>query len=72
MDTRRFRPFSRLTMLGLVLMVVANTVRFILERHTTLGEQITDPVVGFFYGVGIATLILGVWRQGRGTRRCAQ
>lgn len=72
MKTHRFRPLNRLSMLGLLFMVIANTVRMTLEHHTTLGEQITDPLGGFLYGAGIGALLLGLWRQGRGGTACAK
>ena len=61
----RKRPFNRTTFVGLVLMALANIVRWVLERHTSLPEDPRDALVGLFYGLAIGCLLLGVWRMNR-------
>ena len=57
--------------LGFIFLAVANIVTYILTRHTSLSEQIVDPLAGFLQGVAIATLLLGIYRQtASGGNRC--
>jgi hypothetical protein len=63
------RRFNRLTMLGLLVLVVANTASFWVQRHTAWPERVSDPLVGFLYGTAIAMTLVGIWRQGRGVER---
>jgi hypothetical protein len=65
------RSLNTLTALGLLALVVANVTSFVLQRHSSLPESLTDPAIGFIYGIAIATTLLGVWRHRRGiqTRR---
>ena len=69
MNARLSRPFDRIICLGLILLAVANTVTFILTRHTSLSEHVVDPFTGFLQGAAIGTLLLGIYRQARSGRR---
>ena len=73
MGLHRFRPLHRLTALGLFALVFANVLTFTIQRHTSLSEDVADPLLGFVHGVAIALTLLGIWRQGRsgGQRHCA-
>jgi hypothetical protein len=75
MNTHHHRSFNRLTIFGLFALVLANTVQYVLTRHTTYSEHVVDPISGFLFGVAIATTLLGVIRQSRQLRgredRCA-
>ena len=66
MRLRRNRGLSRLTMIGLCALAVANLTTLALSRQATFSESVTDPVIGFVHGVAIATTLLGIWRQARG------
>jgi hypothetical protein len=55
----------RLTSLGLILLACANVIVYVLTRHSTLPEQVVDPVSGLLLGVAITVLLLGVFKQGR-------
>ena len=46
--------------LGLVAMVPASLMLWLHRAFPGLSENITDGITGFFYGVAIATLLLGV------------
>ena len=54
--------------LGLFALIVANVVRYILEQKLAVAESIADPVSGFWYGVAIATLLIGIRAQVRERR----
>jgi hypothetical protein len=75
MDKMNFqysRRLNSLTCFGLIAIAVANTATFVLQRHTSYPERITDPVIGFLYGTAIALVLLGIWRQRRTVGgRCA-
>ncbi len=51
--------------LGLVFLAVASVASYVIQRKTALPESVSDPVIGFLYGVAIATTLLGVYRQSR-------
>jgi hypothetical protein len=44
---------------------VANVMKFVLERHTSMADGPRDGLSGFLVGVAIATLSLGIWRMRR-------
>jgi hypothetical protein len=72
MNTHPHRRFNRLTIFGLFALAFANTMQYVLTRHTAYPEAIVDPVSGFLFGVAIATTLLGIARQSRQHRgRCA-
>ena len=68
MNTHRHRPFHPLTLFGLFALALAQTVQYILRRHTTYSEHVVDPISGFLFGVAIATTLLGVLKQSRQLR----
>ena len=63
MNLRRRQPFNRTLMTGLVFMAVANVVRLLLERHSSMPEGPRDGAVGLLYGLAIGCTLLGVWRM---------
>ena len=68
------RPFSFTLCLGFLFLAVANIMKFVLERHTSMAEGPRDGLSGFLFGVAIATLLLGIWRMQRAPQeksRCA-
>jgi hypothetical protein len=67
MKARRPGPLDRIACLGLVFLAVANVVTFVLTRHTSLSEDVVDPLAGLLQGVAIATLLLSLYRQARTT-----
>ena len=69
MKARRPGPLNRIACLGLLFLAVANVVTFVLTRHTSLSDHVVDPIAGLLQGVAIATLLLGLYRQTRTTRR---
>ncbi|MGE3276794.1 MAG: hypothetical protein AB7O67_16915 [Vicinamibacterales bacterium] len=56
---------SRLVTVGLFLLAVSGIASYLLQRHSTVPESLADPVIGFLYGVSIATTLLGVRAQAR-------
>ena len=67
MKTRRSR-LSPLLAFGLMAIAFANVATFLLQRHTSYPESVTDPISGFLQGVAIATTLVGIWRQTRTLR----
>ena len=59
------RSLHRVSIAGLILLVIANVASYILSRHTTLSEHTVDPVTGFLQGLAIGVLLLGVIMQSR-------
>ena len=59
------QPFSLTLCLGLLFLAVANVTKFLLERHSSMTEGPRDVLLGFLFGVAIATLLLGIWRTAR-------
>jgi len=55
--------------LGLLLLVVANVAKWMLERHSSMPESPRDALSGFLFGVAIACTLLGVWRMRRAPQR---
>jgi hypothetical protein len=69
------RPLSGTLCLGFLFLAVANIMKFVLERHTSMAEGPRDGLSGFLFGIAIAALLIGVWRMRRdgdaGHSRCA-
>ena len=69
------RPLSGTLCLGFLFLAVANIMKFVLERHTSMAEGTRDGLSGFLFGIAIATLLIGVWRMrsdgDAGHSRCA-
>lgn len=57
------RPFSVTLCLGFLFLAIANIMKFVLERHTSMAEGPRDGLSGFLFGIAIATLLLGIWRM---------
>ncbi len=62
---RRVNDIARL---GLILLAVANVIGYLLTRHSSLSEHVSDPIAGFMMGAAIAVLLLGIYKQ-RGSLR---
>jgi TRAP-type C4-dicarboxylate transport system permease small subunit len=52
-----------LMMIGMVALALANVIRY--AFRSAASDEIPDFVFGIFYGIGIPTLLLSVWRRGR-------
>jgi hypothetical protein len=59
---------NRLLVVGLMALVVANVGSYVIQRKLALPESIADPVIGFLYGVAIATMLLGIRLRARSLR----
>ena len=57
------RPLSVTLCLGFLFLALANIMKFVLERHTSMAEGPRDGLSGFLFGIAIATLLLGMWRM---------
>ena len=62
------RGLNDISRLGLILLVIANLVGYLLTRHSTLSEHVSDPIAGFMMGTAIAVLLLGMYKQRRSLR----
>jgi hypothetical protein len=60
---------NKVLVIGLVLMVVANTGAWWLRRHSGLAEDAVDLTSGLLYGLAIGTMIWGIVLQGRALRQ---
>jgi hypothetical protein len=65
MNRQHRPPFNRTLYIGLILMIVANVARMVLERHTSMPEGPRDGVLGVLFGLAIGSVLLGVWRMRR-------
>ena len=63
MSVNARRPFRITLCLGLLFLAVANVLKFVLERHTSMAEGPRDGLSGLLFGIAIATLLLGIWRM---------
>jgi hypothetical protein len=59
----RRQPFNPIVFIGLVFLAVANVVRLVLERHSSVPEGPRDGLFGLLFGVGIGCVMLGLWRM---------
>jgi len=57
------RPLSVTLCLGLLFLALANIIKFVLERQTSMPAGPRDGLSGFLFGIAIATLLLGIWRM---------
>ena len=64
MCARRFEK-SKVLVVGLMLMVVANVGRWWLQRHTGLAEDTVDFASGVLHGLAIGTILWGLVLQSR-------
>ena len=76
MKLQRRQPFNRTLCIGLMLLAVANVVRLLLERHSSLPEGPRDGLFGLLFGLAIGCILLGIWRMRNpgatsDKRRCA-
>ena len=62
---RRSAKAHTLFSLGLIALIVANIVRYLLARKLDVPESVADPVTGFFFGVAIALLLWSVILRSR-------
>jgi hypothetical protein len=60
-----YRTPNRVLQLGMIALAVANILNYMLQRKSGLPESIVDPVAGFFFGVAIATTLLGIYLRAR-------
>jgi hypothetical protein len=52
-----------LMMNGFVFLILANAAQLVFRHTPSLGEDLTDGVLGLLFGVAIASLLLAVWRN---------
>lgn len=45
---------------GFIFLIIAGLSRLFVNRITGLGDGLSDGIVGFCYGVAIASLLLGI------------
>jgi hypothetical protein len=55
--------------IGMMAFAIANITGWALRRQHVMGEDRLDAINGFLLGIAIATMLLGVWRLGRGAPR---
>jgi hypothetical protein len=63
---RRDGKVDRLIFVGLVFLILANSAQLIFRRTPFIGDGPADGIIGLFFGVAIGSLLLGIWRRGRG------
>ena len=59
--------FNRVTIVGLVFLIIANLAQYFLPKSGTLSESTTDLANGLLFGLAIGSLLLGIWMS---TRNC--
>jgi hypothetical protein len=57
----RNRNFNRLIFFGMIFLVIGSSLR-LLPRVGVMSEAWSDAVIGFFYGLAIACMLLG-WKR---------
>jgi hypothetical protein len=65
--TQVTRP-ATLIRIGLVFQVLAGLSRWYLQRAANVSENSADMATGFFQGVSIGCLLLGIWLSSRRRR----
>lgn len=60
---------NRVLQIGLMALVLANIASYLVQRKSAVSESVADPVIGFAYGVAIATTLLGVHLRARALRQ---
>ncbi len=63
MKLQRRQPFNRTLFIGMMLMAVANVVKLLLERHSSMPEGPRDGLFGLLFGLAIGCMLLGIWRM---------
>ena len=63
MKLQRRQPFNRTLCIGLMLLLVANFVRWLLEHHSSMPEDPRDGIFGLLFGLAIGCMLLGIWRM---------
>ncbi len=66
---RPSRQLDRFYVVGLFALVLANVTKYIFERKLMISESISDPVIGFLYGIAIAAMLVGIRRQRKAAAR---
>ena len=59
----RNRNFNRLIFFGMIFLVIGSTSLAFLPRLAVMPESWNDAVSGFFYGLAIAFMLLGLRRN---------
>jgi len=60
---------NRMMQLGFLAMAVSVVGQWYLRSHSGLNEDVMDFACGALLGIAIATMLLGVWVQGRSPRK---
>ena len=66
MTTRNFH-FNRLLALGIMFLAIAGAARLPLGHHGLLSPNLTDGIIGLFYGLAFGCIFLGFRRNMRGS-----
>jgi peptidoglycan/LPS O-acetylase OafA/YrhL len=61
--------FNRVTVVGLVFLIIANLAQYFLPKSGAFSEGTTDLANGFLFGLAIGSLLLGIWMSTR-NRNC--
>ena len=70
METHVKHP--RILRLGMLFLVIANISNWYFRHHPSLSENWIDGINGFFMGVAIATMLLGIVVMRRGGSPCSR
>jgi hypothetical protein len=54
--------------LGMMALAISLIMNWVLRRGHVMGEDRLDAISGLLLGISLATLLIGVWRKGRGAR----
>jgi hypothetical protein len=68
MSFQRFKEPKTMIRTGFIFLILANLSRWFLHPSARLSESWTDGFTGFPYGITIALIITGIWKNGRRRR----
>lgn len=66
--SRPRRPLRTSTAIGLVLLIVASVVHYLVDHRVLPQGNPADFAQGLLYGAAIAAMLLGMWRHSRSCR----
>lgn len=64
----REKNFNRLLVVGLLFLIVGNTLLLVLPRAAVFSESAKDAIAGLFYGLAIGCMLLALRRKA--AQRC--
>ena len=59
----RKKNFNRLLVVGLLFLIVGNTLLLVLPRAAVLSESANDAMAGLFYGLAFGCMLLALRRK---------